>query len=263
MLRFFSHNRRLFLDMRNVFNNKAFLGSIKNKNEQEDYLWRLLELYADYPNSVKTDVDTAKQTLVHLSELFGFKQSFQTGWFTHLEGEDGALAMLSLCDENEQWFNFMICDEYMMVEKYRPTTKHIIGLYGSAETGKTPTARKVFHILKNRYPEHAIILNDENNYEVRGVFFVGDAMVSVDSQGDPTGLQMENLNNFVSAGCNVSFLCSRNNGRTVYAIEKFKDTHIIKWVERDRRDKIEEQEEANIKQANQIVDLIEQYASIV
>lgn len=263
MLRLLAQNRRLFLDMRDVFKNKALLMTIKDEKEQKDYLWSLLELYADYPNGVKTDVDTAKQTLVHLSELFGLKQSFRSGWFTHLTGEDGALAMLSLCDENEQWFNFMICDEYMMVEKYRPTTKHIIGLYGRAETGKTPTARKVFHILKNRYPEHAIILNDENNYEVRGVFFVGDAMVSVDSQGDPTGLQMENLDNFVSAGCNVSFLCSRNHGRTVNAIEKFKNTHIIKWVERDRRSTIEEQEKANIQQANQIVDLIEQYASIV
>ena len=253
---------RLFIDINDLQKAEQLKYAIENETLRDYFSWEILRIIAEYPANIETDKDKAKDILNRLAKLFGVEKTTQTGWFTHISGQNNAMIMLTLRDE-DGWYNFMATDKYIMAEKSKPSTKHIIGLYGAKETGKTPTARKVFHSLKNSYPNHAILFNDENNYDVKGLFFIGNAMVCVDSQGDPTGLQMESLNDFDSIGCNVSFVCSRTDGRTVDAIEKFYHNYNIKWVERQIENDKQKQDGVNTKQAEDIVELIKQYSSIV
>jgi len=252
-------DHRLFIDVNDETQIGELEKSIENESVRKAFSWGLMEIIADYRTEVEEGRE--KKALNRLARLFGVETTMQTGWFTHISGDKGESYMLTLHAGDGIWYNFMVCKDFMMLGKSKPSTKHIIRLYGAAERGKTPTARKVFYTIKNSHPEHAIIYRDDD--EVKGLFFIGNAMVGIDSQGDPTGGQIETLNDFVSMGCQVNFICSRKHGHTVSEVDKFKHTYIIVPEERKYEPNVLKQDEVNTKQAEHIVDLIEEFASIV
>lgn len=254
--------QRMFIDVREPNEYGLLIESIQNEQERICFVRGLADVIANYPENVYAEKEKVHMLLSHLASITGILPSAQPGWYADIKGRDNTSSMLSVCQDNK-WYNFMASDEYMMLEQRRPTTKHIIGLYGRAESGKTPTARLVFRMLKENYPEHAIIFEDEDKYDVKGLFYVGNAKVGFDSQGDPTGRQMDSLNDFVKMGCDIIMISSRTDGRTVNAIQKFERTHIIHWEPRDIRDNKKEHESANINQAEELFRLINQYAATI
>lgn len=252
-------DHRLFIDVNDETQIGEFEKLIENESVRNAFSWGLLEIIADY----RTDIEQGreKKALNRLARLFGVETPMQTGWYTHISGKAGESFMLTLHAGDGIWYNFMVCKDFMMVEKSKPSTKHIIRLYGAAFRGKTPTAKKVFYTIKSSHPKHAIIYRDDD--EVKGLFFIGNAMVGIDSQGDPTGGQIETLGNFVSMGCQVNFICSRNHGHTVSEVDKFKHTYIIVPEGRVYEPNVLKQDEVNTKQAEHIVEIIEEFASIV
>lgn len=262
MISILAHTRRVFVDLRESRGYEQWINSISDEQDKKRFAYGLATILANYPENVNAEKEKVHMLLSRLASLSGVLPSAQPGWFTDVKGRDNTSSMLSICHDNN-WYNFLACDEYMMLEQRRPSTKHIIGLYGRAESGKTPTARLVFKMLKENYPEHAIMFEDEDKYDVKGLFYIGNAKVGFDSQGDPTGRQMDSLNDFVKMDCDVIMISSRTDGRTVNAIEKFERNHIIDWQARQIRDNKDEHELVNIQQAEELFRLINQYATIV
>lgn len=254
--------QRMFVDVREPNEYGWFIESIQNELERDCFARCLADVIANHPMNVFAEKEKVHLLLSNLALASGIAAQSQPRWLTDINGNDDTLSMLSICQDNK-WYDFMACEEYIMLEQRKPSTKYIIGLYGRAESGKTPTARIVFKMLKKQYPDHAILFEDEDKYDVKGLFYVGNAKVGIDSQGDPTGRQMDSLNDFVKMGCDIIMVSSRTDGRTVDAIQKYERSHIIHWEARDIHDNESEHEIVNTLQAEKLFHLINQYAAIV
>lgn len=257
--------QRVFIDVRKPNEYGQLIDSIQNEQERSRFACGLSTILANYPESVFAEKEKVRFLLNHLASVSGIGEQSTPGWFTDIKGSDDSLSMLSVRQDNK-WYDFMACDEYIMLEHRKPSAKHIIGLYGRAGSGKTPTSHKVFKMLKEHYPDHAILFEDEDSedrYDVKGLFYIGNAKVGFDSQGDPTGRQMDSLDSFVNMGCDIIMVSSRTDGRTVNAIQRFERSHIIHWEPRAIRDDENEHEKVNTKQAKDLFRLIKQYAAIV
>lgn len=264
MISILSQNRRVFIDVRNRQNNDALIRLMENRQERMAFVDGLPEILDNYPKEVSKEIDLTKEILKRFAILCGISYPTQPGWYSSIIESYGALWSLTLCDKDNQWFNIMACDDFLSAEQCLPTEKHIIGLYGSAQTGKTPTIKKVFRELQKKYHEHAVVFEPTSSYDAKGIFFVGNAKVGIDGQGDPYGRQVDrSIAEFVSVGCDIILVSSRNFGMTVDAIDRYQGVHEINWAKRltGNRHNAKECERINRAQAEQLISTIEQIAA--
>ena len=264
MISILTRNRRVFIDVRNRQNNNALIRSIENEQERRAFSKGLSDILDHYPANISNEIELSKEILKRFAILCGIQYPTQPGWYNSIIENYGTLWSLTLCDDKNLWYNFMACNEFLSAEQCLPTDKHIIGLYGRAESGKTPTVKKVFRMLQTEYPEHAVIFEPTTSYDAKGIFFVGNAKVGVEGQGDPNGRQVDrSIAEFVSIGCDIILVSSRNFGMTVDAIDRYRDIYTIDWVPRMIRNRfnIKECERANRTQATELMNMIEQIAA--
>lgn len=263
MISLLTQNRRVFIDVRNRQNNEQLIHSIEDEQERNAFAQGLLDILNTYPQNVYSEYDATKEVLKRFACLCGITFPTQPGWFCPIMGNYGALLSLTLCDGNNQWYTFMACDNYLSAELCVPTKKHIIRLFGAKERGKTPTMKIVFSELLHKYSTHSIVFESTASYDVKGLFFIGDAKVGVDGQGDPNGRQLESIEEFVSIGCDIILVSSRTSGMTVDAVNRFKEIYLIDEESRDVRNRNNQYEcaIANKAQADKLVKMVEQFAT--
>lgn len=261
MISLLAHNRRVFIDVRNRQNNEPLISSITDEQERETFALGLTNILDHYPHAIHENIAQTKEVLKQFAYLCGITFPTQPGWFCPVEGSAVKLMSLTLSDYNNQWYTFMASDYYMSVEKCEHTKKHIIRLQGGKETGKTPTMKIVFEKLQHKYSEHSAVLESTASYDVKGVFFIGNAKVGIDGQGDPNGRQLDSIEEFVSIGCDIILVSSRTFGMTVDAVDRFKGVYLIDEESRDIRYNPNEHEIANTAQADKLVSMVEQFAA--
>ena len=263
MLSLLEHNRRVFIDVHDMNNNGPLIRSIQNEQERRTFSLGLAKLLADFPQHVYEDINLTKEILTRFAILCGVECPAQPGWFYSITGNDGALWTLTLRDRNNEWYTFMASDDFLSVERCVPTGKHIIGLYGSAYTGKTPTMKKVFRALQKKYPEHAAVIESATRYDAKGIFFIGNAKVGIEGQGDPNSRLLYSIPEYVSVGCDIILVACHNFGMTVDAIDRFENKYQIDWRLKTtcNRSNAKACERANREQADQLVKEIEQIAA--
>ncbi len=263
MISLLTQNRRVFIDVRNRQNNEQLIHSIEDEQERNTFAQGLEEVLVNYPRGVGQEEISVKEILKYFANICGVSVQTQPGWFYYIAGENGALWSLTLRADNDEWYTFMASDSFISVERCVPTEKHIIGLWGSAGTGKTPTMHKVFRLLQKNYSKYSVVFESDARYDVKGVFFIGNAKIGVEGQGDPNSRQQNSIAEFASIGCDIIITSSRTFGMTVDAIDRFGGMYKITWEERKYEYNENLHEAINQAQAEDLVQKAEQFAAAI
>ena len=134
--------------------------------------------------------------------------------------------------------------------------KTIIALKGIEKCGKSTSIRKVYTILKKKYPDINILLEIISKSDVKAIIIIGVVIIGIESQGDPTSRLPESLKEFEGKGCHIILCATRTYGATVNAVISMANEYTIEWVNKFRtKESVMDLE--NEKMANMLVDKIE------
>ena len=221
---------------------KEIKNALKDRKTREAFVRRLSEILATY-TSQKDNKTKTEEALRRFAEAFGIGNiQVKEEWFTHITKDPQRVSMLSVKSTDNRRYNFLSCDDYMLAEEAEPTVKSIIRLYGGEKRGKTESISIALRILLERFPEHAIIIdNGEKSGDVKALLFINGAKVGIESQGDPNSRQMRSIDEFVSMGCDVILTASRTWGMTKRSVEAQREhqymTYIFKKNKEDNEEK--------------------------
>lgn len=207
---------------------KEIKKALKDRQTREAFVKRLSEILATYP-SQKNNKTKTEDALRRFAEAFGIGNiQVKEEWFTHITKDPKRVSMLSVKSIDDRRYNFLSCDDYMLAEEAEPTAKFIIRLYGGEKSGKTESISIALRILLERFPEHAIIIdNGEKSGDVKALLFINGAKVGIESQGDPNSRQMRSIDEFASMGCDVILTASRTWGMTKRSVEAQRENHYL------------------------------------
>ncbi len=217
-----------------------------------------------YPSSVENQDENWKtvRALQRVAKDFGIDSvPIIQSWQTRINQGQQGLQMLSMVTKDNNRYNVMATDNYLLAEQAEPTHKHVIALYSGKDRGKSESIRIAFQILLERHPEYAIIFdNGEKSGDVKALLFINGAKVGIESQGDPKSRQMQSIEDFISLGCDVILTASRSSGMTTTSIDLHKHQYDIHW--RRKRGVAEEtrHKKSNRQVAEELVNLVESFA---
>ena len=108
--------------------------------------------------------------------------------------------------------------------------KFIIVNWGKASVGKTPSLRKVFDILSEKYPTN--ILEERNGKDIKAIVSIGECKIGIETQGDPKPyfVTAKSMADFRQEGCRIVVAACRTSGDTwnaVYEMETQYGYHLI------------------------------------
>lgn len=132
--------------------------------------------------------------------------------------------------------------------------KLVIANRGSKEQGKTSSIREVFNVLAAKYPTNVYI----DYGDIMATIQIGDVLVGLESQGDPSSRIFDSLKKFVELGCDVIVCACRSYGDTtdtVYALAN--DGYQVIFAQNDKSDDETMQVVLNKKYATRIVEMLE------
>lgn len=127
--------------------------------------------------------------------------------------------------------------------------KTLIALYGTGNTGKSVTLKKVYALLKAKYP-NAPVRHEIIDHDVRAIIDIKGLKLGIESQGDPNSRLFESLPLFVREQCVIIICATRTRGGTVHAVEKLGSQFDIRW-----RSKLREPHTARHEQSNKAASL--------
>lgn len=107
--------------------------------------------------------------------------------------------------------------------------KTIIGVYGTANTGKSKTINRLGHLISEN---GGTTSNDINYKDYFAVFSYKSACVGIQTYGDYKSAVVEGLRKFKEQSCEVIVIASKQYGGTVDVINEFatdNDFRVI-WV---------------------------------
>lgn len=131
--------------------------------------------------------------------------------------------------------------------------KRIIVLWGAGSRGKTETLNFFISILlKNILDCEMPKLSGDKQVS----FIYNEKIISICTKGDNEYEIAGNIDFFEKSNCDIAICASRTSGKTCEKLEKFaKSKHIeIEWIEKEYAEK--SREKINIKQAQEIFDLL-------
>lgn len=116
------------------------------------------------------------------------------------------------------------------------TLKKTYALYGSSETGKSSTIKKVFEKLKSKYQEFEILDNVHPIYneDILVILKIDHIVIAIESQGDPKSRLFESLPLFVEIKADIIICATRTKGSTVELVEKQKNKYEIIWIKKKK-----------------------------
>lgn len=214
---------------------KEIKEALKDKSTREDFVKELEKIMSTYP-SVKNNREKTEDALRRFANAFGINTiPVKDSWFTHVDQDKNNVSMFSLISASNERYNFLICDNFIFTEQAEPSRKFILTLTGLAQSGKTETIKLVFQLLIERYPQHAIIIEEGfGNRDVKALLFINGAKVGIDSQGDPNSRQMRSIDEFVNMGCDIILSASRTRGMTTRSIKKYEQSYNILWFQKEK-----------------------------
>jgi len=134
--------------------------------------------------------------------------------------------------------------------------KKVIALFGRGQVGKSFTIKKVYEILKEKYPNLKLIQQLLGG-DIQIVIIINDIKIGIESQGDPTSRIFDSIPLFLKMECNIIICATRTRGGTVDLIESIeKNGFEIRWLKQQIVYGEEKQRENNILMANEIVDIV-------
>ena len=207
---------------------KEIKEALKDKSTRENFVKELEKIMATYP-STKNNREKTEDALQHFANAFGINTvAIRDRWFTHIDQDKNNVSMFSVISTNNERYNFLTSNNFMFAEQAEPSKKIIITLMGLAQRGKTETITLAFQHLLDKYPQHAIIIDDGKiSGDIKAILFINGAKVGIESQGDPNSRQGRSIDEFVRMGCDVILVAGRTRGMTRKSITNYKDTHKI------------------------------------
>ncbi len=137
--------------------------------------------------------------------------------------------------------------------------KHkIIAVWGTSNTGKTETIKKVYELRLKKYPA-AKEEPFRMRVDIKVVITIDGIKIGIESQGDPNGRLDDSLKCFVKKGCNLIICATRTSGMTVNFVQEYEPPYTIKWREKLSTDKRENQRRANGDMARKIMSDVQQF----
>lgn len=214
---------------------KEIKEALKDRNTRDEFVKELGKVMSTYP-SLKNNREKTENALRRFAHAFGINTiPSKDSWFTHIDQDKNNVSMFSLISANYERYNFLICDNFIFTEQAEPSRKFILTLTGLAQSGKTETIKLVFQLLIERYPQHAIIIEEGfGNRDVKALLFINGAKVGIDSQGDPNSRQMRSIDEFVNLGCDIILSASRTRGMTTRSIKKYEQSYNILWFQKEK-----------------------------
>ena len=101
--------------------------------------------------------------------------------------------------------------------------KIVIANSGFANRGKSTSIRYVFELLSSRYRTNINIIEPKQGYnpneDIKAIIGIPQSdghivKVGIESQGDPGSRQINSINDFVTAGCEIILVACRVKGTT-------------------------------------------------
>lgn len=243
---------------------KEIAEALDDEETRKVFAYEIADVLSTYPSSVKNQDENWKtvRALQRIAKDFGIDSlPIVQSWHTKIiEGQQG-LQMLSMLTNDNNRYNVLATDNYLLAEQAEPTHKHIIALYSGEERGKSESIKIAFQTLLERYPEYAILIDDgEISGDVKALLFVNGAKVGIESQGDPKSRQMQSVEEFVSLGCDVILTASRSSGMTTTSVDLHKHQYGVYWYRKRRENDESLQKKSNLQVAEELVRLVEQFA---
>lgn len=214
---------------------KEIKEALKDKSTREDFVKELEKIMSTYP-SVKNNREKTEDALRRFANAFGINTiPVKDSWFTHVDEDKNNVSMFSVISTNNERYNFLTSNNFMFAEQAEPSKKIIITLMGLAQRGKTETITLAFQHLLDKYPQHAIIIDDGKiSGDVKAILFINGAKVGIESQGDPNSRQMRSIDEFVNMGCDIILSASRTRGMTTRSIKKYEQSYNILWFQKEK-----------------------------
>jgi Cdc6-like AAA superfamily ATPase len=137
--------------------------------------------------------------------------------------------------------------------------KTVIAIYGTANTGKSATLKKVYEILRAKHP-NAPITHEIIQHDVRTIIKINGHSIGIESQGDPGGRIFTSISLFAREECDIIVCATRTRGQTVEVVENLKPKYDIKWIP-----KLREPNEAKHAQINAALafDIVKQIQTLI
>jgi molybdopterin-guanine dinucleotide biosynthesis protein len=137
--------------------------------------------------------------------------------------------------------------------------KTVIALYGTANTGKSATLKKVYELLKAKHL-NAPVSHEIVHHDVRAIININGHRIGFESQGDPGSRIFTSISMFAREECDLIVCATRTRGQTVVAVESLKPQYEIKWIQ-----KLGEANEAKHEQANNALasDILKQIQTLI
>lgn len=225
----------------------------------------ITDILSKYPSKVANQDENWKtiRALQRIASAFGIDSTpIVQSWQTRIGHDQQGVHMLSVVTKDNDRYNVMATDNYLLTEQAEPTHKHIIALYSGAERGKTESIRVALQILMKRYPEYVVLIDDgTTSGDVKALLFINGAKIGIESQGDPKSRQMQSVEEFASLGCDVILIASRSSGMTTTSVSLHKHQYEVYWYRKKRESDDSRRKESNRRVAEELVALVEKYAN--
>ena len=107
--------------------------------------------------------------------------------------------------------------------------KQIIALYGTANSGKSTTLRKLYDLLIKAYPKAHIEIIHPVGVDFTVIIEIDGVLIGIESQGDPGSRLDDSIKIFKKRGCVIIVCCTRTRGSTVVIVEALRPEFTITW----------------------------------
>ena len=108
-------------------------------------------------------------------------------------------------------------------------SKQVIGLYGTANAGKSTTLRKLYELLTKAYPAAHIEIIHPFGVDFTVIIEIDGVLIGIESQGDPGSRLAVSIELFKKRGCVIIVCTTRTRGGTVAIVESLKPEFTITW----------------------------------
>ncbi len=139
----------------------------------------------------------------------------------------------------------------------------VIALQGGSNVGKSETVKKVYELLKVKYPNATILIEEIYKVDITVILIIKNVKIGIESQGDPNGrLVKESSARFVREGCQVIICNTRTYGQTVDAVNELQQKHKyeVVWLQQVKAE-ASAQHSSNLEMANRIIGEVEKIIS--
>ena len=107
--------------------------------------------------------------------------------------------------------------------------KQVIALWGTANSGKSTTLRKLYELLTKAYPTAQVDILHKVGVDLSLIITIDGVLIGIESQGDPGSRLPDSIKVFIKRGCVIIVCCTRTKGSTVEIVEGLQPEFALTW----------------------------------